>query len=216
MAFVGCKNFVAAPITAYTAGSAITYGTGFKVGHLTRVQLDWNTSDAKLFGDNVLVESDKSATSGTITVGTTTLSDNALQKILGYEESGTDTAVVLNKTDGEVPYIGCGYVLKDSGDGTPNYIGVWNHRCQFTGNENVETRQDSTNYQAPEITGDVLGAQIDSSGKNYFQVRKSFSTEAAAIAWVNTQAGISAGAASSGSTQTGQTGQTGQTSGGGG
>lgn len=190
MAFVGCKYFAAAPITAYTPGTGVTYGTGFKVGHLTRAQIDWTNSDAKLWGDNILVEVDKSTTGGTLTIGTTTLDDNALQKILGFVETGETGAEELNKTDAEPPYIGCGYVVKDSGDGTPAYIGKWYHRCQFTANESVETRQDSTNFQTPEISGDVLGVQLDNTGAGFFMAQKSFSTEAAAIAWVKGKAGI--------------------------
>ena len=42
MAQVTLKNLVVAPLTAETAGSAPTYGTGRKVGHLMKANISWN------------------------------------------------------------------------------------------------------------------------------------------------------------------------------
>lgn len=191
MAFTGVRNFVIAPITAYTEGSEPTYGAGMKVGHATRVQVDWNTSDGKLFGDNVLVESSKEATSGTITVGTTTIEKTGRMMMLGYVEGGTSSNRTYHKTDANPPIIGCGYVVKNSNDGAPIYESHWHYRTQFGMNQSVDTRRESTEYQTPEMSGDILATVIDNTGANNFEEYKEFSTETAAVAYINEKAGIS-------------------------
>lgn len=192
MAWTGVKNFVIAPVSAYTEGSSITYGTGMKVGHAVRVQTDWNTSDAKLYGDNALVEADKGTTSGSITVGTTTIEKTGRMMMLGYLEGGTSSDRSYIKTDANPPVIGCGYVVKNSNDGNPIYESHWHYRTQFGMNQGVDTRKESTEYQTPEMSGDILATILDSTSGNQFEEIKEFDTEAAAISYINTKAGVTA------------------------
>ena len=89
MAQVTLKNLVVAPLTAETAGSAPTYGTGRKVGHLMKANISWNRGDVKLYGDDKLVDKDNSVTSGTLSIDTTYLSRADLTTLLDIAESNT-------------------------------------------------------------------------------------------------------------------------------
>ena len=73
MAQVTLKHLVVAPLATETDGSAPTYGTGRKVGHLMKANVSWNRGDVKLYGDDKLVDKDNSITSGTLSIDSTYL-----------------------------------------------------------------------------------------------------------------------------------------------
>ncbi len=195
MAIIGLKYFAVAPLSTETDGSEPTYGTGMQVGHLMRADLSWTRGDVSLYGDNVEVEHDNTINSGSLTIGTTYLSIDGRKALLGEAEFGTPATGEVQEYatyDEPAPYVGCGYVTKDSGDGTPTYIGWWYYKVQFGMDENANTRGENTEYQAPEMTGTILAVRPKSDLKNTFRIFAEFSTEAAAIAWVQDKAGISA------------------------
>lgn len=190
MAQIGLKNLVVAPLTAATAGSVPTYGAGKKVGHIMRANLNWNRGNIKLYGDDVLVEQDNSITSGELTVGTTYLDIDARVMITQDEKFGTPETgdpQLYATPDSEAPMVGCGFVTKDSADGasTKKFTGWWYYKVQFSLNEPAETRGESTQFNTPELVGEVMAVQPDADMKNRFRVYAVFDSETAAIEWVN-------------------------------
>lgn len=194
MAQIGLKYFAVAPVSAYSAGSEPTYGTGMKVGHLMKADLTWNRGDVKLFGDNIEVERDNSITSGQLTIGTTYLSKAGRLMLLDEAEFGTPGTGEPQEyaTGGDPgPVVGCGYVWKDSADGgTAQYIAYWYYRVQFSMNETMNTKGENTEYGTPELVGEIMGCQPASSLETKFRKYAYFTTEADAIAWLKAIAGI--------------------------
>lgn len=194
MAIIGLKYFAVAPLTADTDGSEPTYGTGMKVGHLMKADVSWNRGDVRLHGDNVEVEHDNTITSGNITVGTTYLSVDGRKAMLGEAEFNTPTTGGVQEYatyDEPAPYVGCGFVTKDSADGgNPVYTGWWYWKCQFGMDDNAATRGENTEYQTPELTGTVLAVRPKADMKNNFRIFAAFTSEADAIDWVKDRAGI--------------------------
>ena len=193
MAQVTLKNFVIAPLSAETAGSAPTYTAGQKVGHLMKANVSWNRGDVKLYGDDKLVDKDNSITSGTLSIDTTYLSRADLTKLLDIKTSntpGTGETQEYALGDEASPYVGCGYVWKDNLRSSTPYTAYWYFKVQFSMNEEMETKGESTVYHNPAIEGEVFAVQPLSDLTNKFRLEADFATETAAIAWLNGTAGI--------------------------
>ena len=58
MAYIGMRNPVAAPITAYTEGSAITYGNGMILGPAVAANLTFDVADNPDYGNDVIIDND--------------------------------------------------------------------------------------------------------------------------------------------------------------
>lgn len=195
MAQVTLKNLVIAPLATEGVGSAPTYSTGRKVGHLMKANVNWNRGDVKLYGDDRLVDKDNSITSGTLSIDSTYLSRDdrlMLLDIVAYNTPGTGETQEYALGDESSPYVGVGYVWKDNLISDKPFIAYWYFKVQFGMNEEMETRGESTTFHQPTIEGEVCAIQPLSNLKNKFRLEADFATEADAIAWLNSKAGITA------------------------
>lgn len=192
MAYTKLKHPVFATGT-YTDGQAPTYTGGVVVGKLMNANLSYTQADAKLYGDDALVMSDISVTGGDITMQVTHLLPAVEAAMLGMVAGSGENSTEYSLTDNVPPYGGFGYVrggTKD--DGTAVYTAYWLWRTTWAmSGENATTRGDQTEYQTPELKGTMMAAQIDNTGKSVFYTKKDFTTESAAIAYINGKAGIS-------------------------
>jgi hypothetical protein len=190
MAQVTLKNLIIAPITAEAAGALPTYGTGRKVGHLMKAYISWNRGDVKLYGDDKLVAKDNSVTSGTLSIDTTYLNRADRNMLLDISESntpGTGEVQEYMLGDKESPYVGAGYVWKDNLISDKPFLAYVYMKVQFSMNEEMETKGESTQYKQPTIEGEVFAVQPLANLENKFRLEADFATEAAAIAWVNSK-----------------------------
>ena len=190
MAQVTLKNLIIAPMTAEAAGSLPTYGTGRKVGHLMKANISWNRGDVKLYGDDKLVDKDNSVTSGTLSIDSTYLSRADRKMILDIVESntpGTGEVQEYMLGDDASPYVGAGYVWKDNLISDKPFIAYVYMKVQFSMNEEMETKGESTQYKQPTIEGEVFAVQPLANLKNKFRLEADFASEAEAITWVNSK-----------------------------
>ena len=193
MAQVTLKNLVVAPLATEVEGSAPTYSTGRKVGNLMKANISWNRGDVKLYGDDKLVDKDNSVTSGTLSIDSTYLDRtdrNMLLDISQYNTAGTGETQEYALGGESSPYVGAGYVWKDNLIASKPYIAYWYWKVQFGMDEEMETKGESTQFNTPTIDGEVFAVQPKSDLKNRFRLEADFATEAEAIAWLNTKAGI--------------------------
>ena len=193
MAQVTLKNLVVAPLATESAGSAPTYTAGHKVGHLMKANISWNRGDVKLYGDDKLVDKDNSVTSGTLSIDVTYLSRTDVTTLLDIKTSNTPGSGETQEYalgDAASPYVGVGYVWKDNLKSTTPYTAYWYYKVQFSMNEDMETKGENVAYHTPTIEGEVFAVQPIADLTNKFRVEADFATEAAAISWLNTKAGI--------------------------
>lgn len=193
MAQIGLKHMVIAPITASPDGAEPTYGAGMKVGELMRANISWNRSDVKLYGDDKLVARDNSVTSGTLTIGTTYIDREAKLKMFDMAAYNTPATGGVQEyaLGGEAsPKVGCGYVYKDLQGDENVYVAYWYWKVQFSMNETMNTRGESTEYGTPEIEGEIFAALPKADLAARFRKEAEFATEAEAIAWLNSLASI--------------------------
>lgn len=193
MAGFGLKHLVVAPVTAETA-STITYGTGAVCEHARRAAITYNWDEAKLFGDDKLAEYIKSLTDADIELETTELTP-ATAVLMGLEvektASATSTPAVYTMVTDQSDSVGVGYVAVDFINGEKVYTGVWIHKVTFTrNNEERSTKEDTVNWQTPTISGKCWPLSLGTNGENQIRDFSEFETETAAVAWVNSKAGI--------------------------
>ena len=190
---VGMVYPVYAPISAYTAGTGITYGTGAVVSEARGATINWNRADGAFYGDDVLLDSDNGVLGYTIDFEPAGLSDAIRAALLGETVANTSE---YNITDAAAPYVGFGYirVMRDGSSGTvvTNYEAWWYYRVQFSvSSEETRTKEQNIEWRVPTLSGNGTGVELDSTGVKVFAVHETFSTLSDAKSWLNTKAGIS-------------------------
>lgn len=192
MAYIGMMNPVAAPITAYTEGSAITYGSGMVLGPAVAANLNFDVADNPDYGDDVIIDNDNGINGYSATLETNNITKEGRAMVLGWEPIGT-TVTHYDVTDAAAPYVGWGFIRVKMFRGVRSYEAFWFHRSQFSPNViNASTKERQITWNHPQMNVQGMGVRLDNSGKaKYFQWME-FETEAAAQAWLYGKANISA------------------------
>jgi len=189
---VGLRYAVFAPIATETEGTAITYQNPLVLQKPIAADIAYTRTSNPLYAGDVISENDNGITGGTITFNPKDLIDAEQTALLGFTNNGD-----INVTDAPSPAGGFGYVWVKRLAGVTTYIGVWIHKTQFAMNaDTTKTRAGSIDWQTPTIEGMIFGTYLDGTGVAYYVKHHEYSTYADAKAWVNTIAGISAGASS--------------------
>ena len=188
---VGMVYPVASPVSAYTPGTSITYGTGFVIAEARGATVNWERSDAEFYGDDVLLDTDNGVTGYTIDFEPTGLSDNVRNKLLGEVKATSEYSI----TDAAAPDVGFGYIRVMREDGTTSvettYEGWWYYKVKFSvSSEETRTKEKDLEWRTPTLSGKGAGVQLNSGDALTFAVHQSFSTMAAAKTWLKSKAGI--------------------------
>lgn len=191
MAFVGLKYVVAATLKTEEKVAANTYDSGFVVGKAMKANIQINAANAFLYGDDAVAESDTGFTSGTVTIGTTKMTDDIQSKLLGHKQDTGDAGAageITGNIEDIAPYHGVGFYAPKLDDHKRKYRAIWFTKVIFADpNESLETKQGSTNFVTPELAGTIM-----QDAKGDWKKEQTFDTEAEAIAYLNAKAGITA------------------------
>lgn len=191
---VGMIYPVAAVINSYTEGSAITYGTGFVVDEARAANVQFEAADGSFYGDDVELDSDRDIIGFNIDFESTGLANSVREKLLGEIKDSS----IYHVTGAPKPDVGFGYVKKmrdnSSGSVAVVYEAWWFHKVKFAQpDENAQTAERQKEWRTPTLNGRGAGVYL-SAGDNYpkFAQHQDFTTLAAAKAWLNGLANISA------------------------
>jgi len=193
---VGMLNPVAAPVSAYTEGTSITYGTGARIAEAKSASLSWDRSDGRFYGDDVQLDSDNGINGYTLDFEPTGLTDEARALLLGEVASSGSTATgEYSVTADAAPDVGFGYVrvMRTTGDSgvVTSYEGWWFYKIKFgVSSEETRTKEQTTEWRTPTLSGTGSGVVLAADGKVVYAVHKTFATKAAAIDWVDDKAGL--------------------------
>lgn len=191
MAYIGMRNPVAAPISAHTDGSAITYGTGMVLGPAVAANLTMDVADNPDYGDDVIIDNDNGINGYSGTLETNDITAEGRAMVLGWTPIGT-TITHYEVSDDAAPYVGWGFIRVKMFKGTRAYEAFWFHKAQFSPNAiNASTKQRQIEWNHPQLSVRGMGAYIDASGKAKYFDWMTFATEAEAKTWLNTRANIS-------------------------
>ena len=171
-------------------GSAVVY-TGGKVDEdlVVRVDQSEERSNVAFYADDHMIDRDNSITSASLSIEMAKLSDEMLEDVLGYV---LDTSTI-HVTGGEAPFVGVGFIYGYKYKGVASYRAYWYHKVQFSqGSRSFNTKQETTAYQTESLEGTAMAVQLDNTGTDcYFDQSTELTTEAAALAWLKSAAGIS-------------------------
>jgi phi13 family phage major tail protein len=189
-------NPVAAPVSAYTEGTSITYGTGARIAEAKSASLSWDRSDGRFYGDDVQLDSDNGINGYTLDFEPTGLTDAARALLLGEVASSGSTATgEYSVTADAAPDVGFGYVrvMRTTGDSgvVTSYEGWWFYKIKFgVSSEETRTKEQTIEWRTPTLSGTGSGVVLAADGKVVYAVHKTFATKAAAIDWVDGKAGL--------------------------
>ena len=189
---VGMRYPVYAPVSAYTAGTGITYGTGAVAAEAVSASLNWERADGTFYGDDAVLDVDNGVLGYTIDFEPTGLSDAARAALLGETVSSSEYTV----TGAASPDVGFGYVRvmrapvsSVIGD---SYEAWWFFKVKFgISSEETRTKERSVEWRVPTLQGVGAGISLDTTGKLSYAVHKTFDSFSAAQAWLKTKANIS-------------------------
>ena len=174
-----------------------TYLDGRHLSPAVNFNVTANNSDVKDYGDDRVVETDKTTTSASISVELNNDVMDLYTYLLGHEE--TDGKVVSN-VDDVAPFVGAGAI----GLSGNKWVCKVYYKCQFAepGDENT-TKEEQVTFNHITLEGDVL---IPEDGN--WKERKEFDTEAAAKAYLNELFNVTEGGETGDTGDTGDTGET--------
>lgn len=193
MAYVGMKNLCVAPVSAESS-SGITYGTGLLTEHVRKGDITYTYDESDYYGDDRKVDYIKKILDYDVTLEMTNIATEVLTA-LGLEEAiaeGTGTTTTRYELAGEaeVP-VGFGFIQTLRIDGEYTYRAYWFYKTTFSPSDmNSKTMEKNLEWGSPTIKGKGWGVIADSTGKTRWRTFEDFETEAAALAWLKTKAGI--------------------------
>lgn len=153
------------------------------VGKIINVDVQYNRNDAKLYGDNTIIETDNSILGGTVTIEIDEIRDIVNTEFLGHTILGSETSIA--NTD-IAPFVGIGFMGEIRLAGARKYRTLFFPKVQFSEpNDTYRTRGERVEFLTPTIEGELYD---DASGK--FVYTEVFDNSADAIAWLNTKADI--------------------------
>ena len=193
MAFVGMKYVVGAKLKTETPGQAPVYEPGFVIGKGIEAVVTYTRATNVLRADDADAESENGITGGTLSLNVDDIADSVMADVMGNDKTTEDE---YDETNAASPYIGVGYMRTRRHQNVTTYVAYWIWKAQLgIDSETASTKQETTNWQTPSLSGNMLAVQPDSTMISKFRRRKTFETEAEAHAWLNRMAGIEEAAA---------------------
>ena len=188
----GMRHPVWAPLQSHTDGSEPTYGAGRVIQEAIEATINFNADTTTgLYGDDVMVDMDDGITGYTVNFNPTGLKDADRQAILGEEVT---TGSVYEITDAGSPWGGFGYfrVMRDD-NRTRYYEAYWCRKIKFREpSQTTRTKEGSVQWRTPTLEGTGAGLIVDGGEKIKYIKHKTFETAAAAKAWLDGLANVSA------------------------
>ena len=184
MAVVGvCKPYYA----KYTNNSGtVSYSDGGIIGKAVEVSADIETADSNdLYADNAIAESEKTFSSGTLSLTTDDFEQEASKAVLGLKEEAKE---LIYDDDQQTPYLGVGIIIKKIKGGVTKWRALIFTKVQFAVPSDAATTQgESIEWQTAEISGTIMR---DDSAKHPWKKEATFTTEAQAEAYIKARLNI--------------------------
>jgi phi13 family phage major tail protein len=190
---VGMIYPVASPVSAYSPYTSITYGTGFVVSEARGASLTWEADSGEFYGDDIRLDSINDIIGYTLDFEAAGLADSVRVSLLGEVKSSD----LYKVTGASAPDVGFGYIKKmrdnTSGSMVTSYEAWWFYKIKFgMPNEEARTKERTVEWRAPTMNGVGSGVFLTSGAEvPDFAEHETFSTLAAAKAYLNGKAGIS-------------------------
>ena len=192
MARIGLKYPVYAKYTE--SDGTESYSDGKNIGKAVKADLNVNISDIKLYADDEIAEEAHEFIEGDVSLDTSDISDENYGILLGHSVDENTGEIIAKDTDKPIP-VGFGFYARKIVGGVDHWRAIWLPKVVFTEpNESLETEGENLAFGTHTLPG-----KIRKNLEGEWKREKTFDTEAAAIAWINSKAGITAASGSGGS-----------------
>lgn len=176
MAKIGLTNFRYSQLTEAADGTP-SYAGAQVPGKAISCSVEITHNEAKLYGDDILIESDTSFQGGTVKIGIDEDDLTTMAALLGH--TITDNEIVRSADDA-APYVGLGRVVTKMVNGVYKYKVEFIYKVKFSEpNAENNTKGESLEFATTEIEGTIAALK---NGR--WSIAKTFDTKAAAIAYL--------------------------------
>lgn len=177
MAKIGLNNFRYGILTEASDGTP-SYGAAKSPGKAISCKVSITNNDATLYGDDSLIENDKSFNSGTVTMGIDEDDNQTMADLLGHTV-GEDGEITRKSTD-VAPYVGLGRVITKMVNGAYKYKVEFLYKVKFgePSQENA-TKGDKVDFSTVEIEGTV-----NALANGMWSKAKTFDTKQEAVTYL--------------------------------
>jgi phi13 family phage major tail protein len=189
MSFNGAYNFgFSRPLVAkysYNEGTGVvSYSDILQIGEGANTSINPSYSNAKLPGDNKIVEEVNEFVNAAVTLGVTRIPLKAAEILFGHTIDEIDGIEHANVNDVS-NFVGYGFTTKNS-DGT--YDACVLRKVKFVeGEDSYQTKGESITFKQPTLSGSALAP--DDGGD--WKIKKfGFASEDAAVDWVKSVMGL--------------------------
>ena len=185
MAKIGLNNFRYAKATVDESTGAVSYSGCRKPAKAISFTFEPTVADAELYADDGLAESDSRVTGGNVTLGIDKEDITTMCDILGHTESNGE---IIDDVDDVAPYVGVGRITRLIENGQQKFRGTVLSLVKFEEpSESDQTMGESIEFSTSELSGKMI---IPQNGQ--WRHRKTFDTEAAAVAYIEGLLGVTA------------------------
>lgn len=182
MAKIGLNNFRYGFLTEASNG-ATTYGGAKTPGKAISCNVEVENSDASLYANDVLAESDNAFAGGTVTIGLDRFDFQTQADLLGHTYTEQD-GLKRNAND-TAPYVGLGRVVVLMEDNVRKYRTEFLRKVKFSEpSQENNTKGESVEFGTVEIEG-----TISALANGDWSDAKVFNTQAEAITYIETLLG---------------------------
>ncbi|GHU75193.1 hypothetical protein FACS1894188_05500 [Clostridia bacterium] len=163
--------------------STPSYSGGMVVGKAISANISIEINETLLYADDGVAESVKAFKSGKISLNT----DDIVYEVQGFLLGHTVTANSLTANANDVaPHVGVGFYGSVIRSGVTKFRAIWLYKVKFGEcADESKTKGESIESTTPTIEGTIM--QLSNGDWKTEQI---FETEAAAVIWLNSKAGI--------------------------
>lgn len=181
MARIGLTNFRYAILTENATTGVATYGGAKTPGHAISCSVEITNNDASLYGDDTLIESDKTFQSGTVTMGIDKDDVATMSDLLGHEYDN-ETGVMTRKVDDTAPYVALGRVITKMVGGEYKYTVEILYKVKFA----EPSQEDTTKGESIEFGTTEIEGTVSALKSGLWSEQKTFTSKADAIQFIET------------------------------
>ena len=177
MAKIGLNNFRYA-IATVSASGLVTYGGAKTPAKAISFNFEPTVSDAKLYADDALAESDSRVTGGTVTMGIDKEDFTTMADLLGHtKDAGGE---IVDNVNDLAPYVGVGRVTRLMENGQQKFRATVLSHVKFS----EPCEEDNTMGESVEFSTYELSGTMAIPANGIWRHRKVFADQASAISYI--------------------------------
>lgn len=177
MANIGLTNIWFSKLTENDG--VASYEGATNLGKAVSCSVSITNNEAKLYGDDVLAESDTSFSNGSITLGVTDDDDSVFAPLLGH---AINAGEVVKHANDVAPYVGIGRIVTKLVNGAYKYKVEFLYKVKFSEPSKDETTKgESIEFSTPSIEG-IIATLDDLNGT--WSKTKTFTSKSDALTYL--------------------------------